>query len=49
MWNLNTGKKLNTVEAHDDAIRALAISSDGTILASGGVDGKVKIWQISKG
>mgnify|MGYP003887229673 CR=1 FL=1 len=35
---------------HDDAsVLALAASNDGTMLATGGSDGEVKVWRISTG
>ena len=37
------------VLAHEKAIRTLAISSDGKMLASGGEDNKIKLWSLPMG
>src|SRR5438552_719407 len=34
------------VDAHDGAVRSLAYSPDGSVLASGGGDGWVKTWDV---
>jgi len=34
---------------HSTAIMSVAISNDGTLLASGGMDGMVKVWRIDTG
>lgn len=34
---------------HSTAIMALAVSNDGTLLATGSVDGAVKVWRIDTG
>jgi WD40 repeat-containing protein SMU1 len=34
---------------HDRAVTALAISNDGTMLASGSDEGKVKVWRVDTG
>lgn len=42
-------KPLRTLEAHRSWVRAVAVSRDGTMLASCGNDHLVKIWSISDG
>jgi WD40 repeat protein len=32
-----------------DSVRAVAFSPDGQTVASGGVDGKVVVWNVEKG
>lgn len=47
--SLDTGKSLLVVDSyHDDAILCCAVSSDGSIVATGGTSSVVKIWEVSK-
>jgi len=48
-WNVADGKPLRTFKGHQDAIYALAVSPDGTILATGSYDQKIKLWDIATG
>lgn len=49
VWK-ETGKTLHLAwQAHSDIIQALAFSSDGSCLASGSYDGKVKLWDVESG
>jgi WD40 repeat protein len=41
-----TGKLLQTLRGHKDAVSCLAFSPDGNKLATGGVDKAVKIWSL---
>lgn len=43
------GKEKVDVEGHTDEVLALALSSDGKYLASGGKDRRVGIWDAGKG
>lgn len=45
----DTPKPLKTVAAHDGYARALAVSPDGTTLASCGNDQKLKLWKAADG
>lgn len=42
---------LDTFElsGHTDTVGCLGFNSDGTILATGGMDGKVFLWEVSTG
>ncbi len=33
-------------EAHDLAVRALAITPDGSVMVSGGNDGTMNVWDV---
>ena len=43
------GRCLFTLPAHSDAVASLDFSYDGTMLASGGFDGLVRIWNTATG
>ncbi|CAG8616957.1 706_t:CDS:2, partial [Ambispora leptoticha] len=55
-WDIKTGKKLHVFpggrkefkeyDGHNDVVLALAVSSDGKYLASGGADKKINIWSV---
>ncbi|CAG8627919.1 2892_t:CDS:2, partial [Paraglomus occultum] len=55
-WDIETGRKLHEFpggrrgvkqfDGHTDHILALALSSDGKYLASGGADKKINIWNV---
>jgi WD40 repeat protein len=44
-----TGQCLKTIQGHREKISGLCFSSDGTLLATGGYDQKVKLWDTSSG
>ncbi|TDH67584.1 hypothetical protein CCR75_001882 [Bremia lactucae] len=52
MWRLHEPAGMNTVyeipQAHAASISALTISSSGSILVSGAIDGSVNIWSLEK-
>ncbi|CAG8473665.1 8460_t:CDS:2 [Ambispora gerdemannii] len=55
-WDIKTGKKLHVFpggrkelkeyDGHNNVVLALAVSSDGKYLASGGADKKINIWSV---
>jgi uncharacterized protein (TIGR03067 family) len=47
-WDAATGKLLTEQKAHGDWIHTLALSPDGTLLASGSEDGTVRLWEVKK-
>ena len=46
-WSLPQGDLVHTVnQAHDDWVCALAVLESAAILASGGRDGRIKLWRL---
>lgn len=48
LWNLRTGQPAQVLAA-ESPVQALAVSASGTVLAAGGEDGKIRVWQIAGG
>lgn len=49
VWDAKTGKKLHTLKGgHKAAMRTIAFGKDKTVLASGGDDKKVCLWDVPK-
>lgn len=49
IWDLETGAEVNNFIGHTGAIRATAISPNNKVLASGGNDTTIKLWDIKNG
>src|SRR5262249_47610279 len=47
LWDLTAGKDLVTVPAHENPIQQLALSVDGSHLATASLDKTVKLWEVS--
>jgi WD40 repeat protein len=45
LWDIDSGKCLNTLSGHSGVIYSTAFSPDGQILVSGSADTSVKIWR----
>ncbi|MYA69123.1 hypothetical protein F4009_15370 [Candidatus Poribacteria bacterium] len=46
LWNVTTGENIHTFWGHSTDVQNLVFSSDGTLLASGGFDGTVLLWDM---
>jgi len=49
LWNTESGAAVKTLSGHTDWIYAIAVSPDGTMVASGAWNGEVKVWKIPDG
>lgn len=48
VWDLKTGKEIQTMRGHWEVMSALVFSPDGAELASG-LDGTVRVWEVASG
>jgi WD40 repeat protein len=46
LWDAATGKAAEKLEGHTGQVADLALSKDGTVLASAGQDKRVLIWHL---
>lgn len=49
LYRLPSGKLLDVVEAHVGGVLDIEFSRDGSVLATSGVDGVARVWQIRNG
>ena len=47
VWDIGSAAQVCELKGHSDSIYQLAFSRDGSILASGGLDNSVKLWNTS--
>ncbi len=47
VWDLASGRRVDTWHAHDGQVASVAFSPDGSRLATGGVDGRVRVWHLA--
>lgn len=45
IWDYNTGEEIVKLTGHTDSVSSIGFSSDGEMLATGGMDGKVRVWK----
>jgi transcription initiation factor TFIID subunit 5 len=46
LWDLASGRTIKTMRGHTDTIYSLEFSKDGSLLASGGADDSVRLWDV---
>jgi WD40 repeat protein len=47
LWDVNTGKRIETgISGHTDVVNCIVFSPDGSILASGGDDKNINLWNL---
>jgi ribosome assembly protein SQT1 len=44
IWDITDGEIIVKLTGHTDSVTSIAWSSDGEMIASGGMDGKVRLW-----
>jgi WD40 repeat protein len=49
LWDMETGKRLRTLNGHSDTIFSVAWSPDGKTLASGSQDKTIRLWNVETG
>ncbi len=48
LWRVNANQALPTLTGHKHGVLSLSFSRDGKLLASGGSDGLIKLWQVGQ-
>ncbi len=49
VWNLNNCKLKTNLAGHSGYVNTVTVSPDGSLCASGGKDGTVKLWDLNEG
>ena len=46
LWDISTGKQIETLKGHSDSINSVIFSPDGKIIASASSDKTIKVWNL---
>jgi WD40 repeat protein len=46
LWDITSGEMIMKLDGHTDSVTNVAFSNDGAYLATGGMDGQVRIWSV---
>ncbi|KAL7754152.1 60S ribosomal subunit assembly or modification protein [Sorochytrium milnesiophthora] len=49
LWNATNGERIHTFAGHTDSVIAVGFNHDGSMCATGGMDGAVRVWQVATG
>jgi WD40 repeat protein/mono/diheme cytochrome c family protein len=49
LWNADSGQALKTLAGNTDYVYAVALSPDGSLVASGAFNGEVRVWKVADG
>ena len=49
VWELRTGRCLNTLQGHTSLVNSVAVSPDGRHIVSGSVDKTLRVWELGTG
>jgi WD40 repeat protein len=47
LWDIETGKQVNSLRGHTAKITGISFSSDGALMATASYDGSVRLWHIN--
>ena len=48
LWDLGSGRRIKSMHGHNSFISSLEFSQDGSLLASGGIDDSVRLWDVKR-
>ena len=48
VWDVTNGEMIMKLDGHTDSVTNVAFSHDGGYLATGGMDGQVRIWNVQE-
>lgn len=49
IWRTDNGEEIAKLEGHTDSVSSVGFSFDGEMVATGGMDGRVRVWRRVKG
>lgn len=49
LWDTVSGEVLQKLDGHSDSVVAVGFSHDGGLVATGGMDGRVRVWKKGEG